>query len=299
MGTPAGFAAFRHPAINAMLRKILATWCEFLSSEASLYVLNDSPTGWKCAKARELTRIEEFEHDPHDKYWGFRSWNDYFTRRFTPGRRPVDAPDDNAVIVSACESAPYALARDVRLVDNFWVKAQPYSLRDMLANDPCAEEFVGGTVYQAFLSAYNYHRWHSPVAGTILEAANVEGTYYSEAECEGEDPAGPDNSQGYITHVAARAVIHIQADDPAIGHMVVMPVGMSEVSSCIINASVRPGVRVTKGDELGYFQFGGSTHCLIFRAGAIRSFALRAIPDPAKSDPPLVLVNSFLANAAN
>ena len=174
MGTPAGFAAFRHPAINAILKKVLAVWCEFLSSEASLYVLNDSPTGWKCAEAREITRIEEFEHDPDDKYWGFKSWNDYFTRKFKPGRRPAAAPLDDAIIVNACESAPYAIARHVRLHDSFWIKEQPYSLKDMLANDRCAEEFVGGTVYQAFLSAYNYHRWHSPVSGTILKAFNLD-----------------------------------------------------------------------------------------------------------------------------
>ena len=297
MGTPSGFAAFRYPAINRMLKKILAVWCDFLTSESSLYVLNDSPTGWKCAKARALTRIEEFEHDADDRYWGFTSWNDYFTRRFRPGRRPVTSPDDNAVIVSACESTPWALARNIRLRDDFWIKSQPYSLRDMLANDASAEEFAGGTVYQAYLNPYNYHRWHSPVSGTILSTRNVEGTYYSEAECEGEDPAGPNNSQGYITHVAARAIIHIMADDPAIGRMVVMPVGMAEVSSCIVGRGIVPGARVKKGEELGYFQFGGSTHCLIFRAGAIKTFAPGALPDHANPDPPLMFVNSYLATA--
>jgi phosphatidylserine decarboxylase len=47
MGTPAGFAAFRDQRINAMLKKVLNVWCEFLGSGGSRYVLNDSPTGWK------------------------------------------------------------------------------------------------------------------------------------------------------------------------------------------------------------------------------------------------------------
>jgi phosphatidylserine decarboxylase len=298
MGTRAGFAAFRDPRINAMLKNILGAWCEFLNSPASLSVLNDSPSGWKCAQAQALTRIEEFEHDPGDRHWGFKSWNDYFTRKFKAGRRPVAAPDDDSIIVNACESAPYAIARDVKLHDSFWVKGQPYSLHDMLAGDPSAEDFVGGTVYQAYLSAYNYHRWHSPVSGTILKTQNVEGTYYSQAECEGEDPAGPNNSQGYIAHVAARAIIHIKADNPVIGHMVVIPVGMAEVSSCIISPTIKPGAHVKKGEELGYFQFGGSTHCLVFRRGAIESFAANALPDPASPHPPLMLVNSYLATAA-
>lgn len=298
MGTPAGFAAFRYPAINAMFKKILGVWCEFLNSEASLYVLNDSPTGWKCAKAQELLRMSEFEYDPDHRYWGFRSWNDFFIRKFKPGRRPVAAPDDRSVIVSTCESTPYAIAKNVQRHDQFWIKAQPYSLQDMLANDPSVGDLVGGTVYQAFLSAYNYHRWHSPVSGTILNAVNVEGTYFSEAEAEGEDPAGPNNSQGYITHVATRAIIHVMADDPAIGHMVVMPVGMAEVSSCVIDPRIKPGARVTKGDELGYFQYGGSTHCLIFRHDTVAAFAAGAIPEANNPQPPLMLVNSYLASAA-
>jgi phosphatidylserine decarboxylase len=295
MGTPAGFAAFRYPAINAMLKKVLHVWCEFLSSEASLYVINDSPSGWKCKKARELTRIDEFEHDPNDAHWGFRSWNDYFTRRFRPDRRPVASAEEDSVIVNACESTPYRIASDVRLQDSFWVKSQPYSLHDMLANDACANEFVGGTVYQAYLNPFNYHRWHSPVSGTVLKAANVEGTYFSESECEGEDPAGPNNSQSYITHIAARALIHLKADNARIGHMVFMPVGMAEVSSCMIDPKIKSGARVKKGDELGYFQYGGSTHCLIFRRDAVAAFAAHAIPEAA--DQPLMLVNSFLATS--
>ncbi|MDD4868611.1 MAG: phosphatidylserine decarboxylase family protein, partial [Mycobacterium sp.] len=164
-GTPAGLAAFRDPRINAMLKKILTAWCEFLSGPDSLYVLNDSPTGWKCAAAQRAVGIEQYEHDPHDEHWGFASWNDFFTRRFTDGARPVASPEDNTVIVSACESTPHRISTDVQRQDRFWIKSRPYSLQDMLANDEMVEHFVGGTVYQGFLSATNYHRWHSPVAG--------------------------------------------------------------------------------------------------------------------------------------
>ena len=170
MGTPAGFAAYRDPRINAMLKKILTVWCEFLSSEDSLYVLNDSATGWKSTEAQRAVGIEQFEYDPKDEHWGFASWNDFFTRRFKDGARPVDSPDDDKVIVSACESLPYGISTDVHRQDRFWIKSQPYSLQDLLANDDSVDQFVGGTVYQAFLSATNYHRWHSPVAGAIRRA---------------------------------------------------------------------------------------------------------------------------------
>jgi len=297
MGTPAGFAAFRDPRINAMLKKILNVWCKFLDSADSLYVLNESPSGWKSAEAQRTVGMDQYEHDPEDEHWGFSSWNDFFTRHFKDGERPVAAPDDDKVIVSACESTPYGISTDVKRQDRFWIKSQPYSLEDMLANDDSVDEFVGGTVYQAFLSANNYHRWHSPVAGKIVRAFVQEGTYYSEADSEGKDAIEPTNSQSYLAHVAARAIIIIEADDPVIGLVAFVPVGMAEVSSCKIASQVKPGYHVEKGEELGHFQFGGSTHCLVFRPGAIAEFSLQAIPQPHDPEAPLVLVRSKLATA--
>ena len=297
MGTPAGFSAYRDPRVNAMFKKVLTAWCEFLSSGDSLYVLNESPSGWKSAEAQRKVGIEQFEHDPEDEHWGFASWNDFFTRRFKDGARPVDSPEDDKVIVSACESLPYGISTDVQRQDRFWIKSQPYSLQDMLANDDSVDQFVGGTVYQAFLSATNYHRWHSPVAGTIVRAFLQPGTYYSEADSEGSDAVEPRNSQSYLAHVAARAIFVIEADDPVIGLMAFVPIGMSEVSSCVIDSKATPGYHVEKGEELGYFQFGGSTHCLVFRPGAIAEFALAAIPQPHDPNAPLVRVRSRLALA--
>ena len=174
-------------------------------------------------------------------------------------------PDDDRVIVSACESTPYAIATSVKEDDTFWIKSQPYSLRHLLAGNHVAE-FIGGTVYQAFLSAENYHRWHSPVSGTVTMVRQIPGTYYAEAASEGFDPAGPNNSQGYIAHVATRALIFIQADNPTIGLLCLVPIGMAEVSSCLV--TVNEGQHVSKGDQVGYFQFGGSTHCLVLRPGS-------------------------------
>ena len=297
MGTPAGFAAFRNDAINAMIKKILTAWSEFLSSDKSLYVLNETPAGWKCAAAQKAMNIQDFQYDPDDAYWGFASWNDFFTRRFKEGARPIAEPKNDKVIVSACESTPYSIRTNVKREDQFWIKAQPYSLQDMLASPEVVDQFVGGTVYQAFLSALNYHRWHAPVTGTITKAFVKEGTYYSELETEGEDPEGPTNSQGYIAHVATRAIIFIECDDPVIGLMCVVLVGMGEVSSCVIHPEIKPRRRVKKGDELGFFQFGGSTYCLVFRPGAIASFSLQAIPTIYASRAPLVLLGTQIATA--
>lgn len=299
MGTPAGYAAFRDPRINAMLKKVLTAWCEFLDSADSRYVLNDSPRGWMCETAQRTLGIEQFQYDPGAEHWGFASWNDFFTRRFKEFARPVASREDDKVIVSACESTPYRISTDVARRDDFWLKGQPYSLADILAGDDAVGQFIGGTVYQAFLSATNYHRWHSPVAGTIVRAFRAQGTYYSEADAQDADALKPTESQSYLAHVATRAVILIQADDPVIALMAFVAVGMSEVSSCKLDPAMTPGHHVAKGDELGFFQFGGSTHCLIFRRGAIASFNLAAIPQPQDPEAPLVLVRSYLATAAS
>ena len=156
------------------------------------------------------------------------------------------------------------------------------------------KEFVGGSVYQADLDAHNYHRWHNPVSGTIRKAFVREGTYYSEAESEAKDPDGMKESQGYPAHVATRANLLVEADDPTIGLVCLMAVGLVEVSSCVILPEIRQGHRVKKGDEVGYFQYGGSTYCLIFRPGAVAGFAPEALPQTDNPDPPLVLLGTML-----
>lgn len=275
MGTSGGFTAFLNDKVNRAFRRMLDEWARFLGSADSRYVLNDDPkTGWFGADA--MSQMKDFDKtyqcDPKAPYHGFTSWDDFFTREFRPGVRPVAEPDDDRIIVNACESAPYRIARDIRDRDRFWIKAQPYSLTHMLANDPYTPQFVGGTIYQAFLSALSYHRWHSPVSGRIVKAYVQPGTYYSETPAEGYDKAGPNDSQGYITEVATRAMIFIEADNPQIGLMCFMPVGMAEVSTCDIR--VYEGQHVKKGDPLGMFHFGGSTHCLLFRPDVELAFDL-------------------------
>lgn len=266
MGTPAGTSAFLNKKVNRQLKKILNQWAVFLATPDSRHVLTEDPEkGWFGRDAREAmpTFVEDFHCDPDQPHYGFASWDDFFTRTFRDGRRPVAEPDNDAVIANACESAPYRIATDVQLRDQFWIKAQPYSLSHMMDGDPLVERFEGGTIYQAFLSALSYHRWHSPVSGRIVKTRLIDGSYYAEALAQGFDPAGPNESQGYITQVAARALIFIEADNPDIGLMALLFVGMAEVSSNEI--TVYEGQHVQKGDQLGMFHFGGSTHCLIFR----------------------------------
>lgn len=285
MGTASGWAAFLDPEVNAMIKKMLNAWGVFLKSSDSVAVLDSSDSGWFGEVGlKDLTEVANvgktnytfeqlYQCDPQKLHHGFNSWDDFFTRLYHEEVRPVASPDDDNVIANACESTSYNTAHDVKFRDHFWVKGQPYSVYDMLGQDELAHQFTGGTIYQAFLSALSYHRWHAPVSGTIRKTFNIDGTYYSEPlfETLGEpgntsiDERGETVSQGYITHTATRSVIFIEADNPRIGLMAFLGVGMSEVSTC--ENTVKEGQHVKKGDQIGMFHFGGSTHCLMFRKG--------------------------------
>ncbi|KAI0723326.1 Phophatidylserine decarboxylase-domain-containing protein [Earliella scabrosa] len=264
MGTPAGYSMFTNEKVNAMFKKMFDVWVKFLTSSDSCYVLTTDDNGWFGTPASIVMPnfVETYDCYPDQPYYGFKSWDDFFTREFRPDVRPLNDPEDQ-YITSACESTIYARATNVQERDSFWLKGQPYSLADMLDyNTTYVQQFVGGTVYQAFLSATKYHRWHSPVNGVVVDVFNVPGTYYAESPAMGFDPAAPNDSQTFICHMAARALIYIQAPEP-IGLMCFMAVGMAEVSTCEV--TVQKGQKISKGEEIGMFHFGGSTHCLIFR----------------------------------
>lgn len=316
MATLSGYYFFKHPEVNAKLRAILNKYGSFLESPGSTKVLNADSGGWLApanlalleAKANagltSYSFAELFEcPDPSNEItYGFDSWDSFFTRRFRPKIRPVSHPDHpyhpsqslaidrpSRYIVNACESCPFRLSTRIKYRDRFWLKGQSYSLCDMLQSHKYARYFDGGTVYQAFLSALSYHRWHAPVSGTVRAVYVLPGTYYSSNRewlftndaLDGSglqplppDPAAPYQSQPYLSSVATRGVLLLEADDPEIGVVGCVFVGMGEVSSC--QFSVAEGQKVRKGDEVGTFRFGGSTHCVLFRPG----LRLRFVREP-------------------
>lgn len=294
MGTPAGRSFFLSVQVNEALRNILNYWADYLNSPASLIAFEDPAKGgggWMTKPALEKLGMHRFKQpDPNALGWGYHSWNDWFIRGFKDGLRPVAEPHNDKVITSACESTPFNRQTHLRMRSHFWLKGQPYSLSFMLGGDHRAKPYVGGEAYQAFLSAFEYHRWHSPVSGLVTEAVVIPGSYYAQSPAVGFDPAGPDQSQAFIANVAARALITIKADDPVIGTMTVVAVGMAEVSSNIL--TVGANSRVKKGDQLGYFQFGGSTHILLFGEGVIGDWLPQSNPT---EDASIVRLNSAIA----
>ncbi|KAG8723860.1 hypothetical protein FRC09_001439 [Ceratobasidium sp. 395] len=273
MGTPTGLSIFLNPKLNEMFKKMFDVWAEYLSSPDSRYILTNEPNGWFGPDARNaMPKFDDtFVCDPKASYHGFKSWDDFFTRRFREGARPIESPDSNDLVNNACESTVYRIAYNVQLDSSIEIKGQPYSLSKMFGDDELTSQFVGGTVYQAFLSAINYHRWASPVNGTVLKVVPITGTYFAESpeegftSAKGADPAGQNMSQAYLACVAARSVIYIQADNPSIGPMAFVAIGMGEVPNCDVMIKLERKTR--KDDETGIFHFGDLAHCLVFRPG--------------------------------
>ena len=268
--TEAGYRAFTNPKVNAVFHKVFDKWADFLISPASRDVLVSTEGGWFSPEALQVQADRlgmPFEQAwvcyPDQPHMGFASWDDFFGRRFRTGVRPTFAPDKPEFINAACEAITHRMATNVQATDAFWLKAMPYSLNDILHADPFTPQFVGGTVFQAILSSLDYHRWHSPVDGRVVRTYIVSGTYYAARLDDDPDPDVISRSQAFVTAIATRAIIFIESDNPDIGLMCFVGVGLGEVSTTRV--AVKEGDRIKKGDEIGSFHFGGSTYLLLFR----------------------------------
>jgi phosphatidylserine decarboxylase len=316
MQTSAGRAIFDDKEVNAHIKKMFDVWAVHLTSKNSRDVLS-TKDGWLSSESLARLTIPRYDDNDPDKptnplkfedayacdltdkdYYGFQSWDDFFVRRLKDIQQIRPIPTGNSLITCACESHLYRIANEVKLTDKFWVKDNAYSLQHMLNDDvEFANKFVGGMVFQTYLSPSDYHRWHSPVKGRVTKIVQVPGTYYSVYPDITNDPAPNELSVGLLPHVATRVLIYIQADDNRIGLVCFIGIGMFEVSTCQV--VVQEGDILDNGSELGMFHFGGSSHCLIFQKDAKikfnSSWSFPYIqPDPTKR--PRVMVNRSIAS---
>ncbi|RAH80157.1 phosphatidylserine decarboxylase [Aspergillus japonicus CBS 114.51] len=265
--TQAGQEFFKDARVDKVLQSLLKEWTVYLKSPESASVLTDEDGGWfndaALPEGRD-TFFRQYKCEPDDIHYGYQSWDQFFTREFREGVRPVAGPDDDNVITAACESIKVVFEPDVQLSDTFDIKGHKYSLSMMFNDENLAEKFGGGRLYQGYLSGTNYHRWHAPVSGTVISSHVIAGTYF---------PSGPNAAfnaspftgaieyeVGAALHEATRCVIVL--DSGKLGPVACVFAGMRERGSC--EPTVQVGDAVSKGDQLGMFHFGGSTHCLIF-----------------------------------
>jgi phosphatidylserine decarboxylase len=225
--------------------------------------------------------MDEYVYDPAEPHGGFKSWNEFFIRKFKDfdASRPL-APDPTGTqVISPVDGQVWMISKQVQREAAFQIKGEQYYLTDLLAekaDSPLLQPFVDGLAVQVVLMPFNYHRWHSPVTGKVKKVRTVPGYFFAQPSPE-EDYA---KSFPFLSHVNTRTIVFIEPENPSIGEIAVIFVGLTEVSSC--KATIKEGDSVQRGDEIGHFAFGGSTCCILFDRSKIA--ALYITDDATLSD---------------
>jgi len=172
---------------------------------------------------------------------GWKSFNQIFARHFKPGLRPISNISDQSVIVSPAD-ATFAGQWEIRENSNITVKKLNWKISELLE-----ARVIHGQVY---LEVKAIPEDNNPG----MHSLNLKRVY------------NPIDNIGY-QFAQSRGLIVL---DTAIGLVAVLPIGMCQVASVVITAEV--GVNVRKGEELSYFQFGGSDIIVLFESSANVSF---------------------------
>jgi len=241
---------------------------EFLDTAASLtkeseQTFYDSPS----YNMKEYSR-------PHG---GWRTFNQIFARHFKPGFRPIAAITDQSTIVMPADST-FRGQWEIRADSHVTVKNLNWKVSELLEGSPYKHRFENGMFMHSYLSPTDYHRQHAPVGGKVLEARVVHGQVYLEVEAVPEKEKSGKHSLKLKRNFDSSDLAGYQFAqsrglfvlDTPIGLVAVLPIGMCQVSSVVITAEV--GVTVRKGEELSYFQFGGSDIIVLFEAASNVSF---------------------------
>ena len=188
---------------------------------------------------------------------GWLSYNQFLARQLKPGKRPVAARCDDSIIVSPADSTfmgTWPITNDSTIT----VKGNTYSIQTLLDGSRYKQSFTNGIFTHSFLAITDYHRFHVPVSGIIKEVKHIPATTWINETKKPDGALENTDDVGFqFTHTRA----HIIIESP-IGLVAVMPVGMGHISSVVITAEEE--AKLVKGDEFGYFAFGGSDIIMLF-----------------------------------
>lgn len=239
------------------------TWGEFLNTEESW---ND-------------TYYNIVKDDPE---WGFtdgwygegnqwKTYNEFFARSLvSPDVRPIADTD----VVSPADSWPKLTWKiddnnQLQYPQDLQIKTAKISdISQLIGNDSQYKDaFAGGTLTHTFLDVNCYHRYHSPVDGVLKELRIVPGV-----SAGGGYTLWDNESKLYyyvndlgFQMVETRACAIIETEK--YGLVAMLPVGMSQICSVNWMPSLHIGQQLKRGDEMGFFQFGGSDIVMIFQKG--------------------------------
>ena len=199
----------------------------------------------------------------------WRTFNDFFSRRLAlPEMRPIA----DVEVVSPADSWPkelWTIGDDNRLEYPADLQIKTAKLSDIAqligVDSKYKDAFAGGTLTHTFLDVNDYHRYHSPVSGIIRELRHIPGV-----AAGGGYTLWDNDEKLYYYHnnigfqmVETRSCAIIETED--YGLVAMMPIGMSQICSCNWLESRHVGETVSRGQEMGYFLFGGSDIVLIFQ----------------------------------
>jgi phosphatidylserine decarboxylase len=226
--------------------------------------------GWKMNRAASgllvLPFIAKFGIDVDEfakSAFDYKTFNEFFYRALKPEARPI-APGARVAVFPA--DGRHLAFPDVTAADGFYVKGATFTLAELLGEDllpgpeqALARRFAGGAMLISRLCPVDYHRFHFPVDGVPGESRLIRGRLYS------VHPIALRRSVRYLVR-NKREVTLIAS--PEFGDVAMIEVGATNVGA--IRQSYVPGRPVAKGDEKGFFAFGGSCVITLFARGRIR-----------------------------
>lgn len=177
----------------------------------------------------------------------FKSYNDFFTRKIKEGKRPI-ALDKNALI-SPADSKLMCYSVDEELILN--IKDTRYKVEELLENKELAKQYKEGTCLIFRLTVDDYHRYNYIDNGYKEEDIYIPGRFHT------VNPIANDYYPIYKQNSRSYSLLHTENFDDVI----YMEVGAMMVGR-IVN---HPLAQYKKGEEKGYFEFGGSTIVLLLK----------------------------------
>ena len=238
----------RDENFNAWMKKYAKARGEFLDTPASA-------AGIPSYTALPNYHMDDYAVEPS----GWLTFNQFFAREVKPGRRPIAEPRNDKVIVSPADSV-FAGKWDIDASSKVTVKGVTWPIAKLLEGSPYQDAFKDGIYTHSFLNGNDYHRYHVPVAGAIKEVRKIQGRVYLDLIRRADGSLQIIDGDTY-QYNQERGLIVI--DSPEVGLVAVLPVGMGFVSS--VNLTPEVGARLQKGDEFGYFLFGGSDIVMLFQ----------------------------------
>lgn len=188
----------------------------------------------------------------------FNTFNQFFYRKLKPEARPIDCPGDPSVLVSPAD-ARCMFFPTIEEAQTIWIKGRDFTLEKFLGGDTdLANRFIGGSLAIFRLAPQDYHRYHVPADGILSPPKSIEGAYYTVNPMAVRSPLDI-----YGENVRTISVL----ESPQFGTIAYVCIGAMMVGSVELTST--PGKQMYRGDEHGYFAFGGSTCVLLFEPGRI------------------------------